>query len=230
MPEQILVTAVPFEFTSEFWSDHGEWGARALAILGEPVPDPALAERIASEAQLPLEDRRALLIRSRDLPDWRRPPPQDESSFDTGDPEVPIYQRTGLDLGVGNFYRYEHGIRFRIDALQPDPGGGVVTGDDAMNLSFRIRPDLPHRIRLLAFTEPGGTLLTNTAHFGSYPDDADTLWLAGGGSGGGRRNSGRSAWGEYFIMPHPPGATLTLIASYPEFDIPPSGVVITDLE
>ncbi|WP_043824763.1 hypothetical protein [Rhodococcus opacus] len=220
---------MPFEFASDMWSDHGEWGARALAILGEPVPDPALAERIARETQLPLEDRRALLIRSRDLPDWRRPPPQDESSFDTDDPEVRIYQRAGLDLGVGNFRRYVHGIRFRIEALAPD-SGGIVTGADVMNLSFRIRPDLPHRIRLLAFTEPGGTLLTNTAHFGSYPDDADTLWLAGGGSGVRHRRGGISAWGEYFITPHPPAATMTLIASYPEFGIPPSGVVITDLE
>jgi hypothetical protein len=228
MPEQTPISAVPLSGAPGSWFEQGEWGARALDILGEPVSDRALAEQFASEKQLPLEDRRALLIRSRDLPDWRRPPKPDETSIATDDHQVTIYQREGLDLGVGNFRVYDRGILFRIEALEPDPLGEVPTGADVMNFSYRIiPPSQPHRLRLLVYTEPGGTLLTNTAHFGAFPDDPNTLWLAGGISGGGRRNPGMATWGEYFLSPRPTSASLTVILSYPEFDIPPSGAVLT---
>ncbi|MFD6062988.1 hypothetical protein [Rhodococcus wratislaviensis] len=227
MPEQTPISAVPLAGTPDSWFEHGEWGARALDILGEPIPDRALAEQFASEKQLPLEDRRALLIRSRDLPDWRRPPKPDEKPTATDDHQVTIYQRDGLDLGVGNFRLYDRGIQFRIEALEPDPGGHVRPDAEVMNFSYRLRPDQPHRLRFLAYTEPGGTLLTNTAHFGSFPDSPETLWLAGGISGTGGRGPELATWGEYFLTPRPTNATLTVILSYPEFDIPPSGVVIT---
>lgn len=228
MPEQTSISAAPLSGAPGSWFERGEWGSRALDILGEPVSDRVLAEQFASEKQLPLEDRRALLMRSRDLPDWRRPPKPDETSIATDDHRVTIYQREGLDLGVGNFRVYDRGILFRIEALEPDPIGEVATGANVMNFSYRIiPPSQPHRLRLLVYTEHRGTLLTNTAHFGSFPDDPNTLWLAGGISGGGRRNPGMATWGEYFLSPRPTSASLTVIVSYPEFDIPSSGAVLT---
>ncbi|MFD9669624.1 hypothetical protein ACFWAY_50135 [Rhodococcus sp. NPDC059968] len=215
MPEQTSISAVPLAGAPDSWIEHGEWGSRALDILGDPIPDRALAEQFASEKQLPLEDRRALLIRSRDLPDWRRPPKPDENPTATDDHQVTIYQRDGSTSVSETSASTTEGILFGIEALEPDPGGHVRLAAEVMNFSYRIHSGQPHRLRLLAYTEPGGTLLTNTAHFGSFPDDPETLWLAGGISGGGRRDPAMATWGEYFLSSRPTSATLTVILSYP---------------
>ncbi len=162
------------------------------------------------------------MLRSREVPDWRRPPEPTTVDDMKDEHWTTLYRRADLELRVGPFRRFEHGLLFRISAVQPN---AAYPGDtrDALNLSFRIRPDLPHRIRLLAYTEVGGDLMTNTAHPGEFPSSADNLWIVGGTSGRGIADHGVETRAEYFVSPYP-GTSMTLFASYPEFGIPTSGV------
>lgn len=200
---------------SEDWSGFPEWAVRARIILGEQKPE---ADRPVSA-----DDRRTSILRSREIPEWRRPPARTPVA-DLGDEHwTTLYRRDDLELRVGPLRRFEHGLAVGLSALQPDAvyRGGA---QDTLNLSFRIRPDLPHRIRLLAYTEVGGELLTNSAHPGEFLSSADDLWLVGGNSGRGITERGVESRAEYFVSPHPAGNSLTLFASYPEFGIPTSGV------
>lgn len=212
-------TAGPMSVTcspaaAEDWTGYPEWAIRARTILGEHEPD--------ADQHVSADDRRALMLRSREVPDWRRPPERTPVDDISDEHWATLYRRADLELRVGPFRRFEHGLLFRISAVQPD---AAYRGDpqDALNLSFRIRPDLPHRIRLLAYADVGGDLMTNTAHPGEFPSFADNLWIVGGTSGRGIADQGVEARAEYFVSPYP-GTSLTLFASYPEFGIPASGV------
>ena len=213
-------TAGPLSFTSipaagEDWTGLSAWAVRARIILGEQEPD--------ADQQVSADDRRTLMLRSREVPDWRRPPERTPVDDISDEHWTTLYRRADLELRIGPFRRFEHGLLFRISVVQPDaeyPG----EARDALNLSFRIRPDLPHRIRLLAYTDVGGELVTNTAHPGEFPSSADNLWLVGGSSGRGIADHGVETRAEYFVSPYPAGNSMTLFASYPEFGIPTSGV------
>lgn len=218
MSEPLPIVAVPLAGTPSDWLEHTAWADHALNILGQ--------NEVGNMQDLSVGDRRALLIRSRSIPDWRRPPERTAVDVADADWEATFYQRAELELRVGLFRRFDHGLLFRISALEPE-GAAPRRGARIPNLGFRIRPDLPHRIRLLAYTDAGGDLLTNTAHPGEFPDDPETPWLVGGSSGSGLAARGFESRAEYFISSRQPINSLTLFASYPEFDIPASGVDVT---
>lgn len=227
MPEHQQLSAHPVSFPPSTWQEHPQWADRAQKILELRGDGFGVG---SGDGRADIEDRRALMIRSRDVPDWRCPPVQMSDPIDNPDEPLPLFDRDDLTIGIGQFRRYPNGLGFRLSATEPDrdAGGDIQSGPEAPNLGFRIRPDLPHRIRLLAYEEPGDTLATNTAHPGNFPDNDRDLWLIGGSGGRGRMFAHNTigSWSNYFLSPYPRGRTLTVLIAYPELGVPPSGITL----
>lgn len=203
-----------------------------MLLAGADVPDTELVAEIESE------DRNLQAGRSigrRRPPDSRTHPNQQEPALYEPELSIPFDTKT-IDLRLGRVRVFATGVSFQLIARTPDPhpDQNVITGPEAMNLSFRIKRGQPHRIRLIVAVDPthsqygpyGGTIVTNSSSPYDFPEDPATPWLAGGSSHCIRLGDGTLEFaGTYFLSPVPTSGQIVVTVAYPEFDIEVTEIV-----
>ncbi|MGE2847710.1 hypothetical protein ACQGFI_32615 [Rhodococcus sp. 2.95] len=183
------------------WDAHVLRSGQVLRLAGEQIPDPVLREKLDA-LNRPERSRTEQLIRSRDLPDWRRLPQADSNLRASYDISLPFPADSSLDLRLTNLQLFRTGLAFHVVADEPTPEempSLAQPSNEQMNFGSRIKPGEPHRIRLIIDTITG-TILANSTHPGDYPDDPNEPWLYGGRSWRGIAENlfGITTGGEYF--------------------------------
>ena len=218
----------------EEWTAHLKWSARVLRHAGVEVPDTELLAEI-DHGDREQQTRRP--IGRRVPPDFRRHPHQQEPALYEPNLSIPFKTRKDVDLRLGRISMFPTGVSFQLIARIPDPhpDQGVITGPEAMNLGFRIKPGQPHRIRLIVTVDPrrgqygfyGGTVLANSSSPDDFPEDLSAPWLAGGSDRCVRVGDGELEFAAtYFLSPVPTNGKLVFTVAYPEFDIDVTDLIL----
>ena len=208
------------------WDAHVLRSGQVLRLAGEQIPDPVLREKLDA-LNRPERSRTEQLIRSRDLPDWRRLPQADSNLRASYDISLPFPADPCFDLRLTNLQLFRTGLAFHVVAHEPTPEempSLAQPSNEQMNFGSRIKPVEPHRIRLIVDTITG-PILANSTHPGDYPDDPNEPWLYSGRSWRGIAENlfGITTGGEYFLSP-PPQGPLWITVSYPEFGLAPTTI------
>ncbi|MBJ7478662.1 hypothetical protein [Rhodococcus sp. (in: high G+C Gram-positive bacteria)] len=203
------------------WDAHLLRSGQVLRLAGDDIPDPRLATQLDA-LNRPERSRTEQLIRSRDLPDYRRIPQGDSELRVSFDIALPFKTNSAVDLRLKSLRLFRTGLAFHVVAhettVEQMPPLNQPSNEQ-MNFGSRIKPGEPHRIRLIVDTITG-PILANSTHPGDYPDDPNEPWLHGGRSGRGIAENlyGITTGGEYFLSP-PPLGPLWITVAYPEFDL-----------
>lgn len=214
------------------WNAHLKWSARIQRYAGDDVPDPEMRATLDSEdrerqTQRPIGRRIPLAA--------RKHPDQQEPALFEPDISIRFKTKQGIDLRLGRFRVFATGVSFQLIARTPDPcpDQNLPTGPGTMNLSSRIRPGQPHRVRLIVSVAPrrgqygfyGGAILSNTSSPYDFPENQNAPWLAGGSDRRGRvDNEEIELAASYFLSPVPTKGQLVFTIAYPEF-----GIAMTNL-
>jgi len=203
------------------WDAHLLRSGQVLRLAGDDIPDPRLATQLDA-LNRPERSRTEQLIRSRDLPDYRRIPRGDSELRVSFDIALPFKTNSAVDLRLKSLRLFRTGLAFHVVAhettVEQMPSLNQPSNEQ-MNFGSRIKPGEPHRIRLIVDTITG-PILANSTHPGDYPDDPNEPWLHGGRSWRGIAENlyGITTGGEYFLSP-PPLGPLWITVAYPEFDL-----------
>ncbi len=152
------------------WDAHVLRSGQVLRLAGEQIPDPVLREKLDA-LNRPERSRTEQLIRSRDLPDWRRLPQADSNLRASYDISLPFPADPGFDLRLTNLQLFRTGLAFHVVAHEPTPEempSLAQPSNEQMNFGSRIKPGEPHRIRLIVDTITG-PILANSTHPATTP-------------------------------------------------------------
>lgn len=190
------------------WTELVERSARVRTLAGEPDEgdDNIVAEAKPRPAGPP-----------RQLPQFRAVPNQDTPVLAAPDLLVRFDTTARLDVQFTGVRVYESGVAFRLIAIDRSQ---QELADDGRhpNLGSRIKPNQPHRVKLVVDL-PGGTLLSNSTKPTDFPDDPTLPWLAGGTSYSRRIEQGIESGAEYFVSPVPSAGSMVVTVAYPEFGV-----------
>ncbi|MDG3013136.1 hypothetical protein [Speluncibacter jeojiensis] len=131
------------------------------------------------------------------------------------DPEWESYvERSQIALAVLEGDAAEAiGVAFTLVAKENLPGDGNWMAGP-LNLGRRIRPDLPHRARVVV--DVGGQVLSNVFPVDAFPADPRRPWLSGGSDFRRRCGDSVESGAHYFLTPHPGHQKVLIAVAYPE--------------
>ncbi|KAA0024667.1 hypothetical protein [Antrihabitans cavernicola] len=196
-----------------------------FAYVGEPSAEWSEILRISAEVKelLTAPDARSA-PRRREVPECRVIPSQDAVPLLEPELNLPFETDSHLAIRLTTLRVYASGVTFELVATD-NTQHGLESPQAIPNLSFRIKPTQPHRIRLV-LDLPDRTLLTNRSSQMDFPDEPRSPWLAGGSSYARRTSTGVEVGATYFLSPVPPVGTMYVSILYPEFDVERTNVEI----